>query len=87
MKFLIDRASAYGEDIKPCEKAIKLENGNYGIKLQTLDDLIAIAKETGCPIIVYPVFDPSTDTYKCPGHFYPTGKDLPVIQIYDDWIE
>lgn len=89
MKFLITRAStsAYKPDQKPCEKAVKLEGDCYGIKLKSLDDLMAIVKEAGCPIIIYPVFDESMNPRKCPAFYYPTGKDLPVIQIYDDYLE
>ncbi len=70
MKFLINRASALGADVEPCNGAIKLDGGGYGIKLKSLEDLMEVIEKTSCPIIVYP------------------GKGgLPLLQIYDDYIE
>ena len=53
MKFLIDRASLGADDVKPCEGAIKLDGGGYGIKIKNIEDLMKIIDETGFPIIVY----------------------------------
>lgn len=36
MKFLIDRASLDADDVKPCEGAIKLDGGGYGIKIKNI---------------------------------------------------
>lgn len=76
MKFLITRAS---DDLKstqpPCEGARKLTNGEFGIKLNSLEELMALAEDVKWPLIIYPVYD-SSDT-----------SSLPAIQIYDDDIE
>lgn len=72
MKFLIDRASLRADDVKPCEEARKLTNGGYGVKLNSLDDLIELVKSIGSPIIIY---GPNGD------------HSLPVLSIYDDYIE
>lgn len=89
MKFLIDRAS---DDFKPtnppCKGAIKLTNGEFGIKLNSLEELMALAEDIKCPLIIYPVHDSSEDGYKYPSFYVPSYKlPLPVIQIYDDYIE
>lgn len=77
MKFLITRAS---DDLKstqpPCEGARKLTNGEFGIKLNSLEELMALAEGIKCPLVIYPVYDSPVD--KSP---------LPAIQIYDDYIE
>ena len=72
MKFLIDRASFGPEVRKPCEEARKLTNGGYGVKLNSLDDLIELVKNIGSPIIIY---GPNGD------------HSLPFLSIYDDYIE
>lgn len=88
MKFLIDRASLGTDDIKPCEGAIKLDGGGYGIKLHSLEELMALAEDIKCPLVIYPVYDSSEDGYKCPSFYVPSNKSpLPAIQIYDDYIE
>lgn len=70
MKFMIDRASLGAEDVKPCDGAVQLVGGGYGIKLKSLEDLMEVVGQVQCPIIVYP------------------GKGgLPLLQIYDDFIE
>lgn len=75
MKFLITRAS---DDLNstqpPCEGARKLTNGEFGIKLNSLEELMALAEDVKCPLIIY-IYD-SSDT-----------SSLPAIQIYDDYIE
>lgn len=43
MKFLIDRASLGADDVKPCEGAIKLDGGGYGIKIKNIEDLMKIS--------------------------------------------
>ena len=83
MKFLINRAS---DDLKPtkppCKGAIKLTNGEFGIKLNSLEELMALAEDIKCPIVIYPT------EYKCPSFYVPSIKSpLPAIQIYDDYIE
>lgn len=72
MKFLIDRASFGPEVRKPCEEARKLANGGYGVKLNSLDDLIELVKSIGSPIIIY---GPNGD------------HSLPFLSIYDGYIE
>lgn len=72
MKFLIDRASLGADDVKPCEGAIKLDGGGYGIKLHSLDDLMDLVKNVGHPVIIY-----DRDEH----------VPIPFIQIYDDYIE
>lgn len=72
MKFLIDRASFGADDVKPCEGAIKLDGGGYGIKLKSLDDLMNLVKTVGRPVIIYDRDD---------------HVPIPFIQIYDDYIE
>ena len=54
MKFLINRASALGADVEPCEGAVQLVGGGYGIKLKSLEDLMEAIEKVDCPIIVYP---------------------------------
>lgn len=76
MKFLITRASDGLKPTQPpCESARKLTNGEFGIKLNSLEELMALAEDIKCPLVIYPVYDPSD---KSP---------LPAIQIYDDDIE
>ena len=76
MKFLIIRASDGLKPTKPpCEGARKLTNGEFGIKLNSLEELMALAEDIEWPLVIYPVYDPSD---KSP---------LPTIQIYDDDIE
>ena len=87
MKFLITRASDGLKSTQPpCEGARKLTNGEvgiklnslngeFGIKLNSLEELMALAEDIKCPLVIYPVYDPSD---KSP---------LPTIQIYDDDIE
>ena len=89
MKFLIIRASDDLNSTKlPCEGAKKLTNGEFGIKLNSLEELMALANEVKCPLVIYPVFDSSEDGYKCPSFYVPSDKSpLPAIQIYDDYIE
>lgn len=72
MKFLIDRASLGADDVKPCEGAIKLDGGGYGIKLKSLDDLMSLVKTVGRPVIIYDSDD---------------HVSIQFIQIYDDYIE
>lgn len=72
MKFLIDRASLGADDVKPCEGAIKLDGGGYGIKLHSPDDLMYLVKNVGHPVIIY-----DRDEH----------VSIPFIQIYDDYIE
>ena len=74
MKFLIDRASLGADDVKPCEGAIKLDGGGYGIKIKNIEDLMKIIDETGFPIIVY-------------GQDHNYKGALPFLSIYDDYIE
>ena len=74
MKFMIDRASFGADDKKPCEGAIKLKGGGYGIKIEKIEDLMKIIEETGFPIIVY-------------GQSHNYHGSLPVLNIYDDYIE
>ena len=71
MKFLIDRASLGADDVKPCEGAIKLDGGGYGIKIKNIEDLMKIIDETGFPIIVY-------------GQDHNYKGSLPFLSIYDD---
>lgn len=88
MKFLINRASLGTDYLKPCEGAIKLDGGGYGIKLHSLEELMALAEDVKCPLVIYPVYDSSEDVYKCPSFYVPSNKSpLPAIQIYDDYIE
>ena len=76
MKFLINRASdSLNSTQPPCEGAKKLTNGEFGITLNSLGELMALANEVKCPLVIYPVYD-SSDT-----------SSLPAIQIYDDDIE
>lgn len=76
MKFVIIRASdGLNPTQPPCEGARKLTNGEFGIKLNSLEELMALAEDIKCPLVIYPVYDPSD---KSP---------LPTIQIYDDDIE
>lgn len=89
MKFLITRASDGLKPTQPpCECARKLTNGEFGIKLNSLEELMALANEVKCPLVIYPVFDSSEDGYKYPS-FYDSSdtSSLPAIQIYDDDIE
>ena len=72
MKFLIDRASLGADDVKPCEGALKLNGGGYGIKLNSLDNLMDLVKNVGHPVIIY-----DRDEH----------VSIPFIQIYDDDIE
>ena len=72
MKFLINRASALGADVEPCEGAVQLVGGGYGIKLKSLDDLMNLVKTVGRPVIIY-----DRDNH----------VPIPFIQIYDDYIE
>lgn len=74
MKFLIDKASLGADDVKPCEGAIKLDGGGYGIKIKNIEDLMKIIDETGFPIIVY-------------GQDHNYKGSLPFLSIYDDYIE
>lgn len=76
MKFLINRASDVLNSTQlPCKGARKLANGEFGIKLNSLEELMALAEDVKWPLIIYPVHD-SSDT-----------SSLPAIQIYDDDIE
>lgn len=89
MKFLITRAS---DDLNstqpPCEGVRKLTNGEFGIKLNSLEELMALANEVKCPLVIYPVYDSPEDEYKYPNFYVPSDKSpLPAIQIYDDYIE
>ena len=89
MKFLITRAS---DDLKPTKPpykcARKLTNGEFGIKLNSLEELMALAEDVKCPLIIYPAFDSSEDGYKYPSFYVPSDKSpLPTIKIYDDYIE
>ena len=89
MKFLINRAS---DDLNstrpPCECARKLTNGEFGIKLNSLEELMALAEDIKCPLVIYLVYDSSEDGYKCPSFYVPSNKSpLPTIKIYDDYIE
>lgn len=74
MKFMIDRASLRADDVKPCEGAIKLDGGGYGIKIEKIEDLMKIIDETGFPIIVY-------------GQSHNYKGSLPFLSICDDYIE
>lgn len=89
MKFLINRASDDLNTTKPpCKGARKLTNGEFGIKLNSLEELMALAEDIKCPLVIYPVYDSSEDGYKCPSFYVPSDKSpLPAIQIYDDYIE
>lgn len=89
MKFLITRASDNLNSTKPpCEGARKLTNGEFGIKLNSLEELMALAEDIKCPLVIYPVYDSPVDRYKCPSFYIPSDKSpLPAIQIYDDCIE
>ena len=89
MKFLITRASDSINPTKPpCKGARKLENGEFGIKLNSLEELMALAEDIKCPLVIYHVYDSSEDGYKCPSFYVPSNKSsLPAIQIYDDYIE
>jgi hypothetical protein len=89
MKFLITRASDGLKPTQPpCEGARKLTNGEFGIKLNSLEELMALAEDIKCPIIIYPVYDSSEDGCKCSSIYVPSDKSpLPAIQIYDDDIE
>lgn len=71
MKFLIERASLGADDVKPCERAIKLDGGGYGIKIKNIEDLMKIIDETGFPIIVY-------------GQCHNYKGSLPILSICDD---
>ena len=89
MKFLITRAS---DDLNstqpPCEGARKLTNGEFGIKLNSLEELMALAVDVKCPLVIYPVFDSAEEGYTYPSFYCPSDKSpLPAIQIYDDYIE
>ena len=89
MKFLINRAS---DDLKPtkppCKGARKLTNGEFGIKLNSLEELMALAEDIKCPLVIYPVYDSSEDGYKYPSFYAQSDKSpLPTIKIYDDYIE
>lgn len=89
MKFLINRAS---DDLNstqpPCEGARKLTNGEFGIKLNSLEELMALAEGIKCPLVIYPVFVSAVERYTCPIFYYPSDKNsLPTIRIYDDYIE
>lgn len=89
MKFLITRASDDLNSTKPpCEGARKLTNNEFGIKLNSLEELMALAEDIKCPLVIYPVYDSSEDGYKCPSFYVPSDtSSLPTIQIYDDYIE
>ena len=89
MKFLINRASdGLNSTQPPCEAARKLTNGEFGIKLNSLEELMALAEDIKCPLVIYPVYDSSEDGYKCPSFYVTSDKSpLPAIQIYDDYIE
>ena len=89
MKFLITRASDDLNSTKPpCEGARKLANGEFGIKLNSLEELMALAEDVKRPLIIYPVYDLLEDGYKYPSFYVPSDKSpLPAIQIYDDYIE
>lgn len=76
MKFLITRVSDGLKPTQPpCEGARKLTNGEFGIKLNSLEELMALAEDVKWPLIICPVYD-SLDT-----------SSLPAIHIYDDDIE
>ena len=87
MKFMIDKASLRADDVKPCEGAIKLKDGGYGIKLQSLEELLELANKENYPIIIYPGNRPEDDDGNCPSYAWPNCKELPLLQIYDDYIE
>lgn len=87
MKFMIDRASLGVEDRQPCEGAIKLKDGGYGNKLKSLEELLELANKEHCPIIIYPGNDPEDADGNCPSYAWPNCKELPLLQIYDDYIE
>lgn len=89
MKFLINRASDDFKPTKPpCKGAIKITNGEFGIKLNSLEELMALAEDIKCPLIIYPVYDSPEDGYKYPSFYVPSDKlHLPTIKIYDDYIE
>ena len=72
MKFLIDRASTLYENKKPCDRAIELAGGGYGIKIDNLEDLMNLVKTVEHPVIIFDADD---------------GNPLPLIWIYDDFIE
>ena len=80
MKFIIERVASWKN--KPCKNAVLKERkkidfaGNYDIweiEVNTVEELMAIIEETGEPIIL------SRESYNY--------KDMPLIQIYDDYIE
>lgn len=83
MKFLITRASDGLNPTKPpCKDARKLANGEFGIKLNSLEELMDLTEDIKFPIVIYPT------EYKCPSFYVPSDKSpLPAIQIYDDYIE
>ena len=70
MKFLIARVSNSYKSTQPCENAI-LENDEWIIELNSLEDLIELMETLGENLIIKPKFN----------------NDINSILIYDDYIE
>lgn len=82
MKFIIERVSSWMNNNKPCKNAVLKERikidfaGNYvniwEVEVNKVEELMSIIEETGESIIL------RRESYY---------KDMPLIQIYDDYIE
>ena len=77
-KFVITRASTFGDDEAPCANCKLLEalsdfpeNVDYSIEFKSIDELLDFTKEHGSVIV-------SGKNYT---------HDLPSITIYDDYVE
>lgn len=83
MKFIIERVSDFCNIEKPCNNAVlkRRKKTNYGgnyrnkwvIEINDVKDLLMIIKETDESLII------SKNDY--------VFNDMPLIQIYDDYIE
>jgi hypothetical protein len=78
MKFIVDRASAWRDESKPCESAVffkkdYLDRNMYLVELNTLNELIDFVKTYDRIIIDSGEFS--------------NKEGMPQITIYDDCIE
>ena len=73
MRFRITRTSDWKNC--PCREAVfNMETQEYNIEINTLEELVAFAKKYG-KLVFYD------------DNFYGKEKDIPSIEIYDDYRE
>lgn len=82
-------ADIYAEKNPPCKKAtlkrviyppskLYVERNEWVVEVKTIEDILEISKETGRDVIV-----------KTAGRsgYFESDKDIPILTIYDDYLE